>query len=104
MSIGISCITNRSITARYSPIHQFRYLLYDGHRSHISLSLIKWAQENNIILFVPPPLPVYTREGMVLEVSITNGFNGCMPVLLNEERKLSGLKKIFRKLYKLVNI
>jgi hypothetical protein len=30
-------------------------LLYDGHRSHISLSLIKWAQENNIILFVLPP-------------------------------------------------
>ena len=30
-------------------------LLYDGHHSHISLSLIKWAQENNIILFVLPP-------------------------------------------------
>jgi len=29
---------------------------------------------------------------MVLEVSITNGFNECMPVFLNEERKLSGLK------------
>ena len=29
-------------------------LLYDGHRSHISLSLIKWAHENNIFLFVLP--------------------------------------------------
>ncbi|KAJ8321017.1 hypothetical protein KUTeg_002604 [Tegillarca granosa] len=30
-------------------------LLYDGHRSHISLSLIQWARKNNIILFVLPP-------------------------------------------------
>jgi len=30
-------------------------LLYDGHRSHISLTLIQWAQRNNIILFVLPP-------------------------------------------------
>ncbi|XP_062613890.1 uncharacterized protein LOC134275640 [Saccostrea cucullata] len=30
-------------------------LLYDGHRSHTSLSLIQWARENNIILFVLPP-------------------------------------------------
>ncbi|XP_056023023.1 uncharacterized protein LOC125660656 [Ostrea edulis] len=30
-------------------------LLYDGHRSHTSLSLIQWPRENNIILFVLPP-------------------------------------------------
>lgn len=30
-------------------------LLYDGHRSHISMELIEWAQGNNIILFVLPP-------------------------------------------------
>lgn len=30
-------------------------LLYDGHRSHTSLSLNQWARENNIILFVLPP-------------------------------------------------
>ncbi|XP_046576244.1 MFS-type transporter clz9-like [Haliotis rubra] len=27
-------------------------ILYDGHRSHVSLSLITWAREHNIILFV----------------------------------------------------
>ncbi|XP_061196712.1 uncharacterized protein LOC133204990 [Saccostrea echinata] len=29
--------------------------LYDGHRSHISLDLIDWAKNNNVILFVLPP-------------------------------------------------
>ena len=29
--------------------------LYDGHRSHISLDLIDWAKNNNIVLFVLPP-------------------------------------------------
>ena len=29
--------------------------LYDGHRSHISLDLIGWAKNNNIVLFVQPP-------------------------------------------------
>ena len=30
-------------------------VLYDGHKSHISLDLIDWARENNTILFVLPP-------------------------------------------------
>ena len=29
--------------------------LYDGHRSHISLTLTDWAKTNNVILFVLPP-------------------------------------------------
>lgn len=29
--------------------------LYDGHRSHISLDLIEWAKNNNIVLFVLSP-------------------------------------------------
>ena len=29
--------------------------LYDGHKSHISLDLIDWAKNNNIVLFVLPP-------------------------------------------------
>ena len=28
---------------------------YDGQKSHISLDLIDWARDNNIILFVLPP-------------------------------------------------
>ncbi|MCG7892797.1 MAG: hypothetical protein N0C80_21395, partial [Candidatus Thiodiazotropha endolucinida] len=35
--------------------HQPILLLYDGHKSHISISLIQWARENSIILFVLPP-------------------------------------------------
>lgn len=30
-------------------------ILYDGHKSHVSLSLIEWAKQNHIILFVLPP-------------------------------------------------
>lgn len=30
-------------------------ILYDGHRSHISLTLTEWAKQHNIILFVLPP-------------------------------------------------
>ena len=29
-------------------------VLYDGHKSHVSLGLIDWAKENHIILFVLP--------------------------------------------------
>ena len=34
-------------------------LLYDGHKSHISPSLIEWAKEHNIVLFV---LPAHTSH------------------------------------------
>ena len=30
-------------------------VLYDGHKSHVSLALIEWAKSENIILFVLPP-------------------------------------------------
>jgi hypothetical protein len=29
--------------------------LYDGHRSHISVTVIEWAQAHNIVIFVLPP-------------------------------------------------
>jgi hypothetical protein len=30
-------------------------ILYDGHRSHISVDLVEWAKQQNIVLFVLPP-------------------------------------------------
>ncbi|XP_053408884.1 uncharacterized protein LOC128559893 [Mercenaria mercenaria] len=30
-------------------------ILYDGHRSHISLTLTEWAKKRNVVLFVLPP-------------------------------------------------
>ena len=30
-------------------------ILFDGHKSHISLTLSEWAKQNNVILFVLPP-------------------------------------------------
>ena len=36
-------------------------LLYDGHRSHISMTLVNWAKENNVVLFV---LPAHTSHAL----------------------------------------
>lgn len=58
--------SNTDIFSTYVKSHFFKYvqgrdpdqhvlLMYDGHRSHISLSLIEWAKQNKIILFVLPP-------------------------------------------------
>ncbi|XP_048250446.1 uncharacterized protein LOC124117724 [Haliotis rufescens] len=30
-------------------------VLFDGHRSHVSLTLVEWAKKHNVILFVLPP-------------------------------------------------
>jgi len=58
--------SNGAIFRQYLAEHFIKYvqgrdvqqpilLLYDGHRSHISLNIIEWAKAQNIILFVLPP-------------------------------------------------
>ncbi|XP_045190343.2 uncharacterized protein LOC123547372 isoform X3 [Mercenaria mercenaria] len=45
-------------------------VLYDGHRSHLSVELIEWSKEHHIVLFVIPPHEcciVKTRNGGVFE-------------------------------------
>lgn len=39
-------------------------LLYDGHRSHVSIDIIQWAKSNNIILFVLPPHTSHWTSGV----------------------------------------
>ena len=62
--------SNSYIFERYLKEHFIKYsvpatsnepvlILYDGHKSHVSLSLIQWAQDHNIILFV---LPAHTSH------------------------------------------
>ncbi|XP_038072690.1 tigger transposable element-derived protein 1-like [Patiria miniata] len=69
-TISDSGWSNSDIFERYLKEHFMKYslpatsddpvlLLYDGHRSHVSLPLIQWARENNIILFV---LPAHTSH------------------------------------------
>jgi hypothetical protein len=60
---------------------------YDICESLLVLFVIWDAAATLHVLSFSIDFPVYTREGMVLEVSITNGFNGCMPVLLNEDNR-----------------
>jgi len=48
----------REHLVKYLPTHNVKspvLVLYDGHKSHISLPLVQWAKENHIILFVLPP-------------------------------------------------
>jgi hypothetical protein len=40
---------------RSNPSEPILLLLYDGHKSHISLFLTEWAKNNNVILFILPP-------------------------------------------------
>ena len=58
--------SNTEIFSQYMQEHLIKYLparsensyalvLYDGHKSHVSLPLIEWAKQNYIILFVLPP-------------------------------------------------
>ncbi|XP_052268555.1 uncharacterized protein LOC127869937 [Dreissena polymorpha] len=57
--------SNTSVFLNYLTKHFIAYvptdsehptlILYDGHRSHISLTLAEWAKANNVILFVLPP-------------------------------------------------
>ena len=47
-------------------------ILYDGHRSHISLALTDWAKRNNVILFVLPPHTSHLTQP--LDVAIFSPF------------------------------
>lgn len=58
--------SNSEVFSSYMKDHLLKYLpprcpeepvliLYDGHKSHVSLGLIEWARSENIILFVLPP-------------------------------------------------
>ncbi len=42
---------------KYVPtaVHDPVLLMYDGHASHVTLPIIQWARDHNIILFVLPP-------------------------------------------------
>jgi len=54
-------------------------LLYDGHKSHVSLFLTDWANKNNVILFILPP---YTSH---LLQPLDVGIFGPFKTLYNKE-------------------
>ena len=53
----IKCVQGRD---KSDPI----LVLYDGHRSHISIDLIEWAQSQNIVVFVLPPHTSHVLQPM----------------------------------------
>lgn len=67
--------SNSEIFAQYMKKHFLTYcqgrnvddtilVLYDGHRSHVSLGLIEWAKQNSIVLFVLPPHTSHVLQPM----------------------------------------
>jgi hypothetical protein len=42
-------------------------ILCDGHRSHISVDLVEWAKQQNIVLFVLPPHTSHILQPMDVE-------------------------------------
>lgn len=64
--VSLSGWSNSEIFDEYMKEHLINYLpardasnkvlvMYDGHKSHVSLGIIEWARRENIILFVLPP-------------------------------------------------
>ena len=47
-------------------------ILYDGHKSHISLTLTEWAKKYNVVLFVLPPHTSHITQP--LEVAVFGPF------------------------------
>ena len=47
-------------------------ILYDGHKSHISLTLASWAKKHNVVLFVLPPHSSHVTQP--LDVAIFGPF------------------------------
>ncbi|KAH3715734.1 hypothetical protein DPMN_058446 [Dreissena polymorpha] len=71
---------NSEVFLRYMKMHFLKYamghnqedttlVLYNSHKSHISIELIEWAKENRIVLFVLPP-HYFTAHGCRLFRSI----------------------------------
>lgn len=41
---------------RYVPLNEgIKLVLFDGHKSHINLTLAEWGKKNNVVFFVLPP-------------------------------------------------
>ena len=80
--------SNGQILVKYLKTHFLKYiqkglvdnhdpvlLIYDGHASHVNLDLIRWAIENNIILFVLPPHASHALQP--LDVGCFAPFKAC---------------------------
>ena len=74
--------SNTEVFQNYVKKHFVRYanlssdtptlLLYEGHKSHINLTLTHWASRNNVILFVLPPHTSHLHQP--LDVAIFGAF------------------------------
>ena len=63
---------NVSDTSKEAPI----LILYDGHKSHISLTLTDWAKKHNVILFVLLPHTSHVKQP--LDVGVFGPSSQCI--------------------------
>lgn len=57
-------------------------LLYDGHRSHINLTLTEWSKYHNVVLFVLPPHTIHLTQPLDV------GVFGPLKAMYNKECQL----------------
>ncbi|XP_053407618.1 uncharacterized protein LOC123547372 isoform X4 [Mercenaria mercenaria] len=86
---------------------EYILLLYDGHRSHLSIDLIEWANDNHIVLFVMPPHEsciVKTRNGGVLELLKSKYNKECNKLAKDNQqiRTSSDVVSVAKKVYETV--
>ncbi|XP_046564293.1 uncharacterized protein LOC124273117 [Haliotis rubra] len=87
-SMSVSGWSNTNIFQDYLTKHFIKYagisadpsapktlILFDSHRSHVSLTLVEWAKMHNIILFVLPPHTSHITQP--LDVAVFGPFK-CM--------------------------
>ena len=61
--------------APYLHTDQHVLIMYDGHTSHVTDQLIRWAKEKKIILFVLPPHTSHVLQP--LDVAVFGSFKSC---------------------------
>ena len=97
--------SNTEIFSDYMKNHLLKFLpprsddspvliLYDEHKSHVSLGLIEWAKKENIILFILPPHCSHLLQP--LDVSCFGPFENSWNVACHHYMRESGGKLVTR--------
>ena len=97
--------SNTEIFSDYMKNHLLKFLpprsddspvliLYDGHKSHVSLGLIEWAKRENIILFILPPHCSHLLQP--LDVSCFGPFENSWNAACHHYMRESGGKLVTR--------
>jgi len=77
-------------------------ILYDGHRSHVSIGLIEWAKSNHIILFVLPPHCSHILQPM--DVSCFGPFENAWNAACHHHIRVTGVMFLPKMMYVVLHV